>query len=108
VWVLVTNWNPLTIWIFDKPYIRFGAEDYNTKDLNNLYIHLTNNSIAKNSNNFTNSEIEGNMWEIENFIKYLEVSRNNFRKNTNVMYGILVLERRFTILFFGVLNQHKI
>ena len=69
----VTSFNPLTVYIYDEPYIRFSAENYNPENVNNIYSHLTNNSIAKNSKNFEKSEIEGNMWEIKEFKQYLEV-----------------------------------
>ena len=66
-WVLVTNLNPLTIWIWEEPYLRFGAEDYNINDMSNLFSHLTNNSIAKHSEHFKETKIEGNMWEVHQF-----------------------------------------
>ena len=47
IWVLVTGVNPLTIWFWNKPYIRFPAADYNDTNLNDRFIHLTNNSVAK-------------------------------------------------------------
>jgi len=47
VWVLVTDWNPLTVWYFKKPYVRFPAHDYNDADTDNNYSHLANHSIAK-------------------------------------------------------------
>lgn len=47
MWVLVTDWNPLTIWYFKKPYVRLPAHDYSVDDLDNKYAHLANNSIAK-------------------------------------------------------------
>lgn len=72
-WVLVTQWNPLIIWFYDEFYIRFGAEEYNPLDLANRYAHLTNNSIAKYSENFENSEIEGNMWTEESFKNHIDV-----------------------------------
>lgn len=72
--MLVTNWNPLTIYVYDEPYIRFGAEDYNPENIQNLFSHLTNNAIGKNSDLFECSEIKGNMWEISQFAKYLQVS----------------------------------
>jgi tubulin monoglycylase TTLL3/8 len=70
-WVLVTDLDPLTIWLYDTPYLRFGAEDYKPDDFSNLYSHLTNNSVVKYSKNFENSAIIGNMWEIKNFSEYL-------------------------------------
>ena len=33
----------------------------------NPYIHLTNNSIQKHSDNFKTSGIEGNMWHLSDF-----------------------------------------
>ena len=71
-WVLVTNLNPLTIWIWEEPYLRFGAEDYNINDMSNLYSHLTNNSIAKHSEHFRETKIEGNMWERHQFAEFLQ------------------------------------
>lgn len=70
-WVLVTSWNPLTAWFYNKAYLRFGVENYTSSNLKNKFAHLTNNSIAKNSENFDKSEIEGNMWHTEDFSSYL-------------------------------------
>ena len=71
-WVLVTNINPLTLWMWEQPYLRFGAEDYKLTDINNLYSHLTNNSIAKYSEHFKETKIEGNMWEVPSFIEHMQ------------------------------------
>jgi tubulin monoglycylase TTLL3/8 len=75
-WVLVTNINPLTLWMWEQPYLRFGAEDYKLTDINNLYSHLTNNSIAKYSEHFKETKIEGNMWEIPSFIEHMQTVYN--------------------------------
>jgi tubulin monoglycylase TTLL3/8 len=48
--------SPLKVWIYDEFYLRFCADDYNTDDLKNKYAHLTNNSIAKKSDNFGKDE----------------------------------------------------
>ena len=71
IWVLVTDLNPLTIWFWDKPYVRFPAADYNDDNLNDRFIHLTNNSVAKHAKQF---EIigDGNMWYIEQLSEYLK------------------------------------
>lgn len=36
-------------------------------------MHLSNNSIAKHSNKFKESEIKGNMWTMQEFAEYLKV-----------------------------------
>jgi tubulin monoglycylase TTLL3/8 len=73
-WVLVTDLNPLTIWMYDTPYVRFGAEDYKLEDFSNLFSHLTNNSIGKYSKNFTDTKIEGNMWDCTQFSDFLKAT----------------------------------
>ena len=75
-WVLVTSLNPLTIWMWKEPYLRFGAEDYKMDDLNNIYSHLTNNSIAKHSLQYKKEKkFEGDMWTCFDFQKYLGADR---------------------------------
>ena len=71
-WVLVTDWNPLTIWLYQEPYIRFPACDYTAENIMDKFIHLTNNSIAKYAENSkVTYDIPGNMWCLEEFKTYL-------------------------------------
>jgi len=66
IWVTVTDWNPLTVWYYKKPYVRLPAHDYNPGDILNNFSHLANNSIAKyGTENNNKHEIEGNMMFIE-------------------------------------------
>ena len=71
-WVLVTDLNPLTVWLFETPYIRFGAENYHIDDFKNVFSQLTGNSIAKHSDKFNTGEIEGDMWENAQFREFLK------------------------------------
>ena len=71
LWVLLTSLNPVTAWFYERCYLRFGVEDFTIDDLKNKFIHLTNNSIQKNSELFENSEIEGSMWFSEELAEYI-------------------------------------
>jgi tubulin monoglycylase TTLL3/8 len=74
-WVLVTNWNPLTVWFYSECYIRFCAEPFTLRDLDNTFIHLTNNSVAKHSDKWHELNIgEGNMWDFSQFQVRAEAS----------------------------------
>jgi len=58
VYVLVTNFNPLKVYIYDDGLVRFATEKY-TKDartLNKKFVHLTNFSINKKSHNFVKNK----------------------------------------------------
>ena len=52
LWTVATRFNPLSAYVFDKFYIRFGVENYSLNNVNNLYAHLTNNSIVKHNTSF--------------------------------------------------------
>lgn len=73
IWVFVTDLNPLTIWFWNKPYIRFPAANYTDENLHDRFIHLTNNSVAKNAKHL---EIvgDGNMWYIEQLQDHLKTT----------------------------------
>jgi Tubulin-tyrosine ligase family len=79
-WVLVTDWNPLTVYFYEDCYLRFGVEEYTTcsKSLANQYVHLVNNSIGKTSEKFGRVSVAENgvqilqhMWNVSAFDKYL-------------------------------------
>jgi tubulin monoglycylase TTLL3/8 len=82
-WVLVVSWNPLTIYFYDEFYCRFSSEDYDTSDeaMSNTFVHLVNNSIGKNNENFHKSiqadngeDIKEFMWSDKNFTDYVKHS----------------------------------
>jgi tubulin polyglutamylase TTLL4 len=54
VYVLVTNFNPLKVYIYDDGLVRFATEKYSkdAKTLGKKFVHLTNFSINKRSTNF--------------------------------------------------------
>lgn len=66
-WVLVTAFQPLTVWMFGECYLRFAAVDYTSDNLDDLFIHLTNNSICKHSDGFDSGPIPELMWHCSQF-----------------------------------------
>uniref|UniRef100_K3XBP5 ATP-grasp domain-containing protein n=1 Tax=Globisporangium ultimum (strain ATCC 200006 / CBS 805.95 / DAOM BR144) TaxID=431595 RepID=K3XBP5_GLOUD len=78
-WVLVTGWDPLTVWFYQDCYLRFSSEEYSIDDLSDQYVHLTNNSIQKYSDKFNDAyatddgdiRVVGNMLHSDDFKQYI-------------------------------------
>ena len=71
VYVLVSSYDPLRIYMFNEGLTRFATYEYNTKakDIKKRYIHLTNFSVNKHSKKFVkNSKAEqdgeGSKWSL--------------------------------------------
>lgn len=71
VYVLVTSYDPLRIYMFNEGLTRFATHKYNTKhkDIKKRFIHLTNFSVNKHSKNFVkNNKAEldgqGSKWSL--------------------------------------------
>jgi hypothetical protein len=81
------------VWFYDECYARFSVEEYSTdaNDLSNAYIHLVNNSIGKNSENFgkvftaeNGDKIEGCMWSYEQIANYMKFKSGSDQMRTKV------------------------
>ena len=65
LYVLVASFTPLRIYLYNNGLVRFATEDYNKKDLENVYIHLTNYSINKNNLKYkSNNNLKSQQCEI--------------------------------------------
>lgn len=76
-WVFVSSINPLIIFQWTRPYLRFCSSKYSLdeQDLKNPYIHLSNNSVQKCSEQFGKDDEflgKGNMWNWMDFSNYLD------------------------------------
>jgi tubulin polyglutamylase TTLL4 len=58
IYVLISCYDPLRIYIYDDGLARFATEKYNTKakNLKQNYIHLTNYSVNKYSDKFVKTK----------------------------------------------------
>jgi len=79
IYVLVFGVDPVRIFMFKEGLARFATEEYvgpTKQNLDNLYMHLTNYAINKNSNNFVKGEDEdddsGHKRSFSSILAYLE------------------------------------
>lgn len=60
LYIVVTSYEPLRIYIYREGLVRFASEKYSNDDLNSeeaKYSHLTNYSINKNNANFVQNDV---------------------------------------------------
>jgi len=75
-WVLVVDWNPLTVYIWQQPYLRFAGLKYdeNLRDHSDL-MHLVNNSVVKKTSDFKSwnddLQTDGYMWFYQRYQRWL-------------------------------------
>jgi len=58
VYVLVTSYCPLKVYLYNDGLVRFATEPYNldAKNMNAKFVHLTNFSINKKNSKFVKNE----------------------------------------------------
>ena len=61
VYVLVTSYDPLRIYVYNDGLVRFATEPYslNPSDLKKRFVHLTNFSVNKRNENFKDNKGTG-------------------------------------------------
>ncbi|XP_045619331.2 LOW QUALITY PROTEIN: tubulin glycylase 3E [Procambarus clarkii] len=71
-WFMITDWNPLHVWVYKECYLRFCSQQYDLTN-NNEAIHLSNNAIqCKYLNGERSGELpDENMWDCQQFKEYL-------------------------------------
>ena len=72
IYVLVTNYRPLKVLLYDQGFGRFCNETYttDTAEMGNMFVHLTNVAIQKFSDKY--SEKHGGKWSIKSLRFYIE------------------------------------
>ncbi|NXM62220.1 TTLL5 polyglutamylase, partial [Illadopsis cleaveri] len=79
LYVLVTSYDPLVIYLYEEGLARFATVryDHTCKNIKNQFMHLTNYSVNKKSGDYVSSddpEIEdyGNKWSMSAMLRYLK------------------------------------
>ncbi len=112
VYVLVTSFNPLIVYVYNDGLVRLCVDDYTISldTLKNLYIHLTNTSLNDKSekfliNNDPDSEF-GNTWTIKTLRRHFENEGFDFDE---IMEGIndFTVKTLITMLDSEILAQRK-
>ena len=77
IYVVVTCYEPLRIYIYEEGLARFASEAYRPGQKNNRFMHLTNYSVNKRSENFIQNEDfriddSGHKWSMSAVMKLLD------------------------------------
>ncbi|XP_014219685.1 tubulin glycylase 3A-like [Copidosoma floridanum] len=78
-WFIITNAQPLTIWMYKESYLRFCSQTFSLTNFHES-IHLSNNAVQckyKNSPDRDAALPAENMWDIAAFKEYLRGVRGN-------------------------------
>lgn len=75
LYVLVTSYRPLKVWIHSAGFARFCTAKYtsDTAELDNMMVHLTNVAVQKDGADY--NATHGGKWSIKNLKFYLEMTR---------------------------------
>ena len=92
IYVLVTGYRPLKVYLYELGFCRFCVEKYNNdfEQRDNMFIHLTNVAIAKQAVNYNDKH--GGKWTIQNLKFYLEqtcgktITEKCFDDINNIIY----------------------
>uniref|UniRef100_A0A8C5WFX5 Tubulin--tyrosine ligase-like protein 5 n=1 Tax=Leptobrachium leishanense TaxID=445787 RepID=A0A8C5WFX5_9ANUR len=79
LYVLITSYDPLVIYLYEEGLTRFATAKYDrsTKSMKNEFVHLTNYSVNKKSKDYVSCddpEVEdyGNKWSMSAMLRYLK------------------------------------
>lgn len=79
LYVLVTSYDPLAIYLYEEGLARFATVKYDraVKNIKNQFMHLTNYSVNKKSSDYVSCddpEVEdyGNKWSMSAMLRYLK------------------------------------
>lgn len=95
LYVLVTSYEPLRIYVYEEGLARFACEKYELGQKENKHMHLTNYSINKHSEQYVANEHyladdEGHKWSLSALCRFLESSGVNTEPLWGQIYDLVI------------------
>lgn len=81
IYVLVTSFHPLKVYLYKEGLARFSTEKYDTNELRNKFSHLTNASINKHSPQYDVAKEgigPGSKWTLKQLQRYFDQMEINY------------------------------
>eukprot|EP00760_Papus_ankaliazontas_P034759 PhM_4_TR7466/c0_g1_i1/m.30021/K16602/TTLL5, TTLL10; tubulin polyglutamylase TTLL5 len=98
IYVLVTSYDPLRVYVFDEGIARFAGDKYSTRDVTNVNAHLTNHSVNKQVGGGANNSdhCTSNKWTFGKLRSY-------FRETLSVDFDEQIMHTRIDDLILKTL-----
>jgi len=107
IYALVTNYNPMTIYLYKTGFARFTHIRYsnNVEDISNNMVHLTNVAVQKNSDNY--DEKSGGKWDLRSLKIYL-ISKYGSEKINNLFFQLqeIIIKSLFSVQNHVMNDKH--
>ncbi|ETV97174.1 hypothetical protein, variant 2 [Aphanomyces invadans] len=106
LYVLVTSFSPLVVWMYRAGFGRFSNARYSQAkaDMDNLYMHLTNASVQKTAHDYDKSM--GSKWPLDSIKQFL-VSKHGVRAVDSLFYDIQSVITKSLVAVQPILIQDK-
>jgi len=105
LYVLVTSYSPLTVYMYRSGFARFSHSRFSMDDIANSQVHLTNVAIQKQNDNY--DEKRGGKWDLQHLKSYL-ISQWGIEKVTELFVGIqdLILSSLLAVQKVIIQDKH--
>lgn len=95
LYVLITSYDPLRIYMYDEGLTRFASEPYSTSARASRYSFLTNYSVNKKNDKFVqNSDVKqdniGHKWSFSALMKFLKANKIDTQLLSSRIYDIVI------------------
>lgn len=117
LYVLVSSFDPLRVYLYEEGLTRFATEKFSTKKskIKKKFIHLTNYSINKKANQFIennqDNEAKGNKWALSTYKREMEALGVNveslFERIKDIIVKSCISVEPYMLDSFNKMSEHK-